>query len=641
MNLYAPTHLLIVFRPENKEESLALVRHDILADLEAPLREASEESSLSGVATSFPLVSLAKLITLALLRPLVPSPIIAIAKLVAIGMISGFIDRGSIVLGAYVIPPQGSFFNEQEQDRPLTERLAISLPLILAPRGSMTRPCDERPFGRMSDTQERRRSSVYTRHLIEVDPQRIKFNPLNPRKHRGTEYIRLQASIRAIGIVQPPIVRILPGGFYEVIDGEGRVSIAQEEHFEKIWVVSVGIIDEHDALVMLQASNTLRSFNLLAECKGLANLHRQGMEIKDLAKQFGSSDSKVTTMVAIGYFPAQTLARIEEHIAIAEKQAEVWTYTLLLQILPLRGMVPGTSSETAGGSPDGHYDYQEVDAAVEKVIRGEITGVEQMRVYVVNRRYEIYQERFDQDLHRRLEEELARLKQELETVKAQEVQQIEEQAREEYADQIAILQRQLDELNKRHTAIVKEVARRPEIVARREQELREQIQQAEAERQQLRDTRRTLQEQAERMKAQQEEEARSRRKQWEEEARQALERALAEQRESQARTLQQIEEDLKTAYAQKEQDLQIKAENTIRGLLSHGIKSLTEAQQVLEHIISASMIQHVQQLGGTQQDSLLVVIRSMSDVLERAERKLARRDLVVQVEGGIVNGHRG
>lgn len=503
------------------------------------------------------------------------------------------------------------------------------------------RPCDERSFGRMSDTQEKRRSSVYTRHLIEVDPQRIKFNPLNPRKHRGTEYIRLQASIRAIGIVQPPIVRILPAGFYEVIDGEGRVSIAQEEHVEKIWVVSVGIIDEHDALVMLQASNTMRSFNLLAECKGLATLHRQGMSSKDLAKQFGSSDSKIITMVAIGYFPAQILARIEEHIATAEKQAEVWTYTLLLQILPLRELLPGTLSPRVGGELDGHYDYREVDVAVEKVIRGEITGVEQMRTYVVNRRYEIYQERFDQDLHRRLEEELARLKQELDIAKEQQVHEIEEQTREEYADQIAILQRQLDELGKRHTEIIKEVARRPEIVERREQELREHIQQAEAERQQLRDARRILQEQAERAQAQQEEEARSRRKQVEEEGKQELERALAEQRENQQRAFKQMEQDLKAAYAQKEQDLQIKAENTIHGLLSHGIKSLTEAQQVLEHIISASIIQHVQHLGGTQQERLLGAIRSMNEVLDQAERKLTRRDLVMQVEGGIVNGHRG
>src|SRR5689334_1645531 len=99
------------------------------------------------------------------------------------------------------------------------------------------------------------------RYHIQVDPQRIRFNPLNPRKHRGTEYVRLKESIEQIGIIQPPIVRVLPGNFFEVIDGEGRVSVAQELGFEAIWVISLGIVDDHDALVMLQASNTLRSFN--------------------------------------------------------------------------------------------------------------------------------------------------------------------------------------------------------------------------------------------------------------------------------------------------------------------------------------------------------------------------------------------
>jgi ParB-like chromosome segregation protein Spo0J len=105
-------------------------------------------------------------------------------------------------------------------------------------------------------------------YLIQVDPQRIKFNPLNPRKHRGTEYVRLKESIEQIGIIQPPIVRVLPGNLFEVIDGEGRVSVGQELGFETIWVMSVGIVDDQEALVLLQASNTLRSFNFLGNCSG-------------------------------------------------------------------------------------------------------------------------------------------------------------------------------------------------------------------------------------------------------------------------------------------------------------------------------------------------------------------------------------
>jgi hypothetical protein len=478
---------------------------------------------------------------------------------------------------------------------------------------------------------------VHQRHLIEVDPQRVKFNPQNPRKHRGTEYIRLKASILAIGVVQPPIVRVLPGGFYEVIDGEGRVSIAQEEQFDKIWVVSVGIIDEHKALVMLQASNTLRSFNFLAECKGLANLHRQGMAGADLAKQFGSSETRISNMIAVGYFPSQLLVQIEEDIARSEKQAEMWGYNLLERLLPLREVVPGQTAKHGGNwrSLDGVFNYDEVNEAIKRVVRGEITSGEQMRIYVVNRKYEIYQERFDQDLHRKLEEELTRTKQELDAAREQQIHDIEEKTQQQYEGRIAALQSQLDDLARRHAVVVKEVAKRPEIVEQREKELRQELQKTRDERQQLQDLRLELAEQARMAQAK-----------LKEEARQLLQKELAEQEEKQKQALKKTEEDLKEFYARKDQERQIKAENTIRGLLSHGIKSLAEAQQVLDHIVSVSVLPGVRQLGGARQENLISAIRVLRESLDQAEQKLIYGDdivhgrmMVVQAEGGKANGY--
>ncbi|MBO0795304.1 MAG: ParB N-terminal domain-containing protein, partial [Ktedonobacteraceae bacterium] len=358
-------------------------------------------------------------------------------------------------------------------------------------------------------------------YLREVDPKRIKFNPLNPRKHRGTEYIRLKESIERIGIVQPPIVRVLPGNFFEAVDGEGRVSVAQELGFETIVVISVGIVDDQEALMMLQASNTLRSFNLLAECKGLANLYRQGMINSELAKQFGCSESKVATMVAIGCFPAPGLAKIEEHIATSEKQAEVWTYSLLEQMLPLREVLPTTSRPAPGGSPEDRYDYSEVRKAIEKVLSGEITNGEQMRTYVVNRKYEIYQTRFNQELHKKLEEELAAARRELEVANAQQlldleqaseqrvqaVQAEQEHTRLQYEGQITILQSQLNDLSKRHADIVKEVAKRPEIVAARERELVEEVEKTRKERLELHSLRQQVRGEAAQAQAEQLQEA--------------------------------------------------------------------------------------------------------------------------------------
>jgi hypothetical protein len=479
-------------------------------------------------------------------------------------------------------------------------------------------------------------------YLIQVDPQRIKFNPLNPRKHRGTEYVRLKESIEQIGIIQPPIVRVLPGNLFEVIDGEGRVSVGQELGLETIWVINVGIVDDQEALVLLQASNTLRSFNFLAECKGLASLHRQDMSIAQLAKKFGSSEGKIRMMVAIGYFPSQMLTSIEENIVTSEKQAEVWTPSLFMQVLLLRELLPGENSTGPVDSFDDHYDYSEVGRAIEKVICGEITDKEQMHIYVVNRRYEIYQARFNQDLQKKLEEELAAAKQELDAAKMQEILDLElkgEQrvsaVREEYEDKVLLLQAQYDGLKKRHDKIVKDVAKIPETVEARERELNEELEKTQKERQALKNLRQQVQNEAEQARARilREEQKRQ------EETRQQFDLEVAARREAKERELAQLEGDLKKIYKHKEQELQLKAENTIEGLLSHAAKQLAEAQRTIDHIVSPGMIDGVRQLGGARHESLLWAIRSMREALDRAEKKLAYGD-VISVEGGMVNGHK-
>ncbi len=354
--------------------------------------------------------------------------------------------------------------------------------------------------------------------LIQVDPRRIKFNPLNPRKHHGLEYVRLKESIQQIGIIQPPIVRVRPGGFYEVIDGEGRVAVAQELGFETIWVISVGIVSDHEALVMLQASNSLRSFHFLAECKGLANLHREGMSLSKLAKHFGCGHAKMAVMVAVGYLPARMLAQIEKHITGSESQAAIWTYRMFEEILPLREVLPGKDPSAAdGGILDGVYDYHEVRKAVDLVVAGEIKSSEQMRTYVVNRRYEIYQARFNHQLQQRVEQELAAsrmaldeaLKQrehELELEAQRRIQEEKELARIKYEGKITLLEAQLTGLKKRHEETVREVARRPESIAARELELDKEL----AETQRLRQELEELHQQRLREAAQAEEEVRKR-----------------------------------------------------------------------------------------------------------------------------------
>ncbi len=490
------------------------------------------------------------------------------------------------------------------------------------------------------------------RFLLSVDPQRIRFNPLNPRKHQGAELDRLRESIQRYGILQPPIVRSLPGNLFETIDGEGRIFVGIELGLKEIQVINIGSVKIEEALLLLQVSNTIRNFNLLAECKGLANLHRQEMSMTTLAKEFGYSLLKTQEMIHIGYMPDDVLMTIQNDIAASEDHARIWTYSLLASTLVLRELLPGQTSMhgSSWSSLDGVYSYEEVRVALGKVFEGKIATAQDMKIYVANRRYEIYQARFDAALEQKLQEELARAKEELEAAKEreraeleiaknEEILSVKTEVHDQYEGQIITLEAQLESLTKSHKRIMSEVAKQPEHIAKQEQKLREDIEQTEIERQKLRALQRQVEEETKQTRLRQERESRKDRERWEEEKSEKLHDDLLAQRERQRKELEQLEKDLKAVYVRKEQSNKIEAENTIRGLLSRGIKSLAETQQIIDHIVSSSMLQPVRELGGAHHESLLWAIRSMSEALDRAEKKLVDGDVTTYVEGGIVNGY--
>lgn len=516
---------------------------------------------------------------------------------------------------------------------------------------------------------------MYQIHLIEVDPRRMKFNPRNPRKHRGKEYERLRENIKHVGILQPPIVRDLPGGFYEVIDGEGRTSVAQELDFEKIWVLCMPVRNEHETLMMLQSANAVRSFHFLAECRGLANLHRRGSTNEQLAEQFSVNLTRMTEMVAIGYFPDDLFSFIQKTIDDLEEDPR-WGFLFFATLLPLREAIPGQC--LPGGKwccLDGIYNYAEIYRAIEQIKTRKIKNVEDVHTYVLGRKAQIYQERFNQDLQQRLEEELTHIRADLEIAKQQQIDEMREKTEQKYQGQIDLLQEQKartvhhyqqqirileaqqQELLKAQSIREKQVVKRPEKIEEMERTLQEQLQKVQADRQVLRQDQQRWEEQKQLQEVQALQEARRRqqqweqaqleaqlkerqnREQWEKDQRKKLEQELVVQKQEMDEKLKKSEEDLKAYYEEKSNITHLKAENTIRGLLSYGIKSLAETQQTIDHIVSADMLPHVLSLGGVHTESLVSAIRSMKEALIQAEEKLIYGDTLSHVESGGMNEH--
>lgn len=461
---------------------------------------------------------------------------------------------------------------------------------------------------------------MYQPQLIEVDPQRIKFNPLNPRRHQGMEFDRLKQSVREVGIVQLPTVRVLPGGFYEVIDGEGRIRTAQEKRSSAIWAISLGIVNDHDALTMLQSANSVRSFSFFAECRGIANLNRQGQTIESIAKQVGRSKRTLQTYAAIGYFPDQLIEMMQTDILRREAQGEgdrkgsrlTYGYNMLQDVLPLRQLRPGKEDPSVSGVIDGTYDYTEVQRVIEQVIQGDISNTDQLKAYVEQRRRELFEKQFNEEMRKRLEAELAQTKQALEASFQQQLQGVQEQTTKRYEAQVAVLQRQYQDLDTQYQKLVKDVAKRPEVIAEREKQLQQKLKDAEAERARFQ----TLQQQVQQevQKTQQEARAAIQRE---------LSEAIKEQRKTMEQQLAQARADMEAYYAQKSQQLQLKATTSFRQSVAHETELSAQWRQSSLNIMSGDMIKGFDWLSDAEKMSLLaevVAVRETSIQMEEALR---------------------
>src|SRR5688500_13708045 len=94
--------------------------------------------------------------------------------------------------------------------------------------------------------------------LRQMSVDLIRPNALQPRKEFGGEaLIALAESIKARGILQPLVVRPLPGGEYELIAGERRLRAARMAGIDEVPAL-VRDTDESDRLELALIENMAR-----------------------------------------------------------------------------------------------------------------------------------------------------------------------------------------------------------------------------------------------------------------------------------------------------------------------------------------------------------------------------------------------
>jgi ParB family transcriptional regulator, chromosome partitioning protein len=138
-------------------------------------------------------------------------------------------------------------------------------------------------------------------------------NPSQPRRDFDEDaLVALSESIRSRGLLQPVVVRPLPGGTYELIAGERRVRAARMAGLERIPAV-VRQAEDSERLDLALAENMARvDLNPIEEARACAMLVDDlGMTKGEVGRRVGKSRVAVSNLIRLLDLPEQTLELIE------------------------------------------------------------------------------------------------------------------------------------------------------------------------------------------------------------------------------------------------------------------------------------------------------------------------------------------
>lgn len=148
-------------------------------------------------------------------------------------------------------------------------------------------------------------------HRIPLD--RIAPNPSQPRKSFGDEELRaLAGSLREHGVLQPILVRPLPGGRYELVAGERRWRAARLAGLERIPAVVRSAADgERLELAMIEnmARQDLNPVESARACAALVD--EFGLTKEEVGRRVGKSRVAISNLVRLLELPDEVLSMLE------------------------------------------------------------------------------------------------------------------------------------------------------------------------------------------------------------------------------------------------------------------------------------------------------------------------------------------
>ena len=149
--------------------------------------------------------------------------------------------------------------------------------------------------------------------VTEIPIEQIKSNSLQPRAGFDPASLgELESSIREHGVLQPVLVRPVPGGTYELIAGERRWRAAASAGLKAVPAI-VRQMDDRGALEVALVENLQReALNPVERARAYRRLLTDfGLTQDDVARRVGRSQSSVANTMRLIGLPAEILASLE------------------------------------------------------------------------------------------------------------------------------------------------------------------------------------------------------------------------------------------------------------------------------------------------------------------------------------------
>jgi ParB family transcriptional regulator, chromosome partitioning protein len=150
--------------------------------------------------------------------------------------------------------------------------------------------------------------------LRQIPVELIRPNPDQPRKEfNGESLLALAESIEAKGVLQPLVVRALPGGTYELIAGERRLRASKIAKLDEVPAI-VRDAEGSERLELALLENVAREdLNPVDEARACAILVDDlGVSKAELASRIGKSRPAVANAIRLLDLPDDVLELIEK-----------------------------------------------------------------------------------------------------------------------------------------------------------------------------------------------------------------------------------------------------------------------------------------------------------------------------------------